>query len=386
VAESTPCASNWFLISAFGALSAALTPNAASAAVSEIWKHATVMAAIRDATGGRAAALTPSTVAVLAQGASRAMNLHRLLKWAAALLLIGLAAGGAGMGMWARSAQSETERPASADHDDNRYRVTMAGGATFEVVALRRFPMGWWRPDGSPLNEAPADPSGDAYSVTGGEVLQAVVVRVKNLPDDATLKWVPTYDQGCYNYLGGDESGAGVTKDGRRMTDLRAYVLAVRPHRTIGSVQIQFAAGPWKTEGTNRGRFGYTGITMIKDGHQFSFGKPRPYKGGTTITVAHNLLDVNLHIRLVAIDRHCKEHQASYYADADARTSRSFVNHLGREHPANYSSGASGEVLKMLDTEFSLPYDQIQEFRVQSRPFERAEIKDIALQPRPAGK
>jgi hypothetical protein len=67
------------------------------------------------------------------------------------------------------------------------------------------------------------------------------------------------------------------------------------------------------------------------------------------------------------------------------RSVESFVNHLGKEHPANYSSGAGGEVLKMLDTEFSLPYDGIQEFRIQSRQFEGSEIKDIALQPRPAG-
>ena len=59
---------------------------------------------------------------------------------------------------------------------------------------------------------------------------------------------------------------------------------------------------------------------------------------------------------------------------------------MGREHPANYSSGAGGETFSMLDTEFSLPYDQIREFRIQSRRFERAEIKGIALQPRPAGK
>jgi hypothetical protein len=40
----------------------------------------------------------------------------------------------------------------------------------------------------------------------------------------------------------------------------------------------------------------------------------------------------------------------------------------------------------MLDIEFSLPPDQIQECRVQSRPFERAEIKDIALHPQLADK
>ena len=67
-------------------------------------------AAVRFAAGGIAAALIPSTVAVLAKGVSRAMSLHRLTKWAAALLFIGVAAGGAGMGMRARSAPPEPEQ------------------------------------------------------------------------------------------------------------------------------------------------------------------------------------------------------------------------------------------------------------------------------------
>jgi hypothetical protein len=128
---------------------------------------------------------------------------------------------------------------------------------------------------------------------------------------------------------------------------------------------------------------------VIKDGHKFYFGKARPYwynNGGTTIAVAHNLVDANLHLRLVAVDRQGKEHQPRHYEDADAHTSHSFVNPFGTEHPADYSSEATGEIFSMLDTEFSLPFDQIQEFRVQSRPFERAEINDIALQPRPAAK
>ena len=148
------------------------------------------------------------------------MNLHCLTKWATGLLLIGVAAGGTGMSMLARSAPRDAEQRTEAVADDNRYRITMAGGATFEVVAVSNHygsPKTWWGPDGIPLNEAPVDPS-------------------------------------------------------------------------------------------------------------------------------------------------------------------------QKEHPANYSSGSRREVLSMLDAEFAIPPDQIREFRVQSRPFDRAEIKDIALKPRPAGK
>ncbi len=91
------------------ATAANLTSEAASAAVPESWKLATVTAAVRFAAGGTAAALIPSTVAFLAKGASRAMGLHRLTKHVAGVLLIGVAAGGAGMGMLARSSPQKPE-------------------------------------------------------------------------------------------------------------------------------------------------------------------------------------------------------------------------------------------------------------------------------------
>jgi hypothetical protein len=317
------------------------------------------------------------------------MNLHNLMKWAAALLLIGVAAGGAEMGMWAPSAQPGPERPACADSAANRYRATMAGGATFEVVALSsHYPSGpktWWRPDGTPLDEVPADRSQRVPFGKTGEELVDILVRLKGIPENATLKWVPTYDAECIHYSGGVTSGS-VTKDGRQMPEMRAYIASFRRGRTNCAVRIQFAAGPWKTEVSDSGRSRYGGVTVVRDGRKIHFGLARPYRGGTTIAVAHNLVDINLHTRLVAVDLEGEEHPANYYADADAKTAHSYVNHFGREHPANYSSEAGGEILSMLDTEFTLPPDRLKEFLVQSRPFKRAEIKDIALQSRPADK
>ncbi len=140
---------------------AALTPDPASAAVSEAWKQATVTAAVRYAAGGTAAASIPSTVALLlAEGATRAMNLHRLMKWAAALLLVGLVAGGAGIGMLARSAPPEAERPTEAVADDNRFLASFKNGPTIEVVGVSTVPTGpntWWKPDGSPLAVSPVN-------------------------------------------------------------------------------------------------------------------------------------------------------------------------------------------------------------------------------------
>jgi RNA polymerase sigma factor (sigma-70 family) len=333
---------------AIAALTAALTPDAARAAVSESWKHATVTAAVRYAAGGTAAALIPSTVAILAEGASRAMNLHRLMKWAAALLLIGVAAGGAGVAMLARSAPPEPERRATTEPDENRYRVTMAGGATFEVVALSSHyssPKTWWRPDGTPLDESPADPSQRIPFGKEGEELLDILVRVKGLPENSTFKWAPTYDEVCTRYSG------SVSKGGQEMPELRAYIASFRQGRTNCAVEIKLAAGPWKTESSH---------SMYVHGHRFRYGKIRAYGGGTALAIAHDLVGIDA--RLVAVDRQRKE------------------------HPATYSSGAGDETLGLLDAEFPLPPDQIVDYRFQTRPFELAEIKGIALQPRRAGK
>ena len=43
-------------------------------------------------------------------------------------------------------------------------------------------------------------------------------------------------------------------------------------------------------------------------------------------------------------------------------------------------------MIDLIDAEFDLPPDRIKEFQVQFRPFEEAEIKGIALKPRPDGK
>jgi RNA polymerase sigma factor (sigma-70 family) len=342
------------------ALTATLTPDAASAAVSESWKHATVIAAVRYAASGTAAAMIPSTVVVLARGAIRAMNLHRLTKWSAALLLIGVAVGGAGMEMLARSASPQPEGGPTAEPEQNRCRVKMGGGVTFEVVAISSFPSGrktWWRPDGTPLDDPPADPLPYPYHVPSGEELRTVLVQINDLPKDAYLRWLPTFD--------GGSSGHSPTRGGKKVPGLEAYIVSLRRDRATCEVKVRLAAGPWKTEVSNDGAGG-TG--MFVNGHKFAFGKARAYEAHgrrmTVFAVAHNFFDQDR--RLVAIDR----------------------NGIG--HPAvSYSAGSDGDkkwVIDIIDAEFPLPPDQIKDYQVQFRPFELAEIKDIALNPMAIGK
>ena len=340
-------------------LAAALAPDAAAAAVSESWKHATVQAAVRYAAGGASAARVPATVAALAEGASRAMILPRLMKWATALVLIGIVAGGAGMAMWERPAPPENARRTIAVADDNRYRASFPNGATVEVVGVSTVPTGpgtWWKPDGSPMAEAPVDAIERKTSAHEGEVARVILVRVSGVQRDDLFRWLPTHSA---SYWGGHPS-----KKGRNAPELEYYEATFRRERADCEVRARLATGPWTTEVSNDGRGG-TG--QFVNGHKFSFGKARPYaahgRSMTVFAVAHNFFGQDR--RLVAIDRN------------------------GRMHAGVPSSGSDGDprwVVDLIDAEFPLPPDQIQEYQVQFRPFEQAEIKEIALNPRSAGK
>ena len=345
---------------AIAALTAALTPDAASAAVSETWKQTTVTAAVRYAAGGTAAVLVPTAVAVLAEGASRAMNVHRLIKWSAMALLIGVAAGGAGIGMMARSSPPEPEQPAKAVADDSRYRTSFKNGATIEVVGISTVPTGpntWWKPDGSPLAEAPVDRIERHISAQASGDPRVILLRTSGVQRDDLFRWLPTPTT---SYWGGRPR-----KGGKNAPELDYYEATVPDLRSGCGIRARLADGPWKTEVSNDGR---GGVGMFVNGHKYAFGKARPYtaygRSMTVFAVAHNFFGQDRRIVAVARD--------------------------GESFPAmHYSAGSDGDpkwVIDIIDGEFPLPPDQIKEFQVQFRPIEIIEIKGIALQPPPGRK
>ena len=251
----------------------------------------------------------------------------------------------------------------AADADQNRIPGDDGGGsATVEVVAVSSFPAGpksWWRPDGTPLDEPPADAS--PYPLPQGawkKSCRTILVKISDLPRDAYLRWQPTSRQ----------RGSRATvpdKGGQKVPGLEAHVTSIRRDRATCAVKLRLASGPWKTEVTNDGR---GGRGTFVNGHKFSFGKARPFTAHglqmTVFAVAHNFFEQDR--RIVAVD------------------------HAGKAHPAvRYSAGSDGDkkwVIDIIDAEFDLPPDQIKEYQVQFRPFELAEIKDIALNPRSTGK
>ena len=167
-----------------GIVAAAMRLDASwtSTALSETWKQTTVTAAVRYAAGETAAALVSGSVAALIEGATRAMILQRLLRRTAAVFLIGAVACGAGMGLLARTEPPppEAEPGTAAVADDNPYRATFQGGATVEVIGVSTVPTGpntWWKPDGSPLAEAPVDTIESKFAANKRDAARVILVR-----------------------------------------------------------------------------------------------------------------------------------------------------------------------------------------------------------------
>jgi hypothetical protein len=182
-----------------------------------------------------------------------------------------------------------------------------------------------------------------------------ILVRASGVKEDDMFRWHPTRTASFW--------GGSPTKEGKPARGLGYYEATFDPVPANCALNVRVASGAWTTEASDEGR---GGIGAFVNGHKFSFGRARSYSEGgrpmTVFAVAHNFLGRDR--RLVAVDRQGKIHVGS---------------------PSMGSDGDPRWVLDLIDAEFDLPRDQIQEFRVQFRPYEETEITGIALEPRSGG-
>jgi len=318
----------------------------------------TLVQSIVRASASGAAAVFPAAVTELTERTLRMMMWERL-RLAAAGIVIAIGIGVTATAVAERPEQGRRENPeriaahsqaaaapAGPSAPDPRWMRTLSSGATIEVLGVSPHPSGpntWWRPDGTPLAVAPCDPFRGNIGAGGDVVLRAVVVRVTHLPPGAQDKW------SVKEANGGSEGAA--ESAGKPIGGLSESVSVFPRKLKICTVRFEVASAAWTTVQT----WGKSSGALGSATGSYIFGEPIATKTGTTLSVTHNLQDVAL--RLVAVDQ------------------------SGKEHPAEFRSGAGVKEFVQITVEFRLTPDQIQEFRVQTRPFEVVEIPGIALGP-----
>ncbi len=139
----------------------------------------------------------------------------------------------------------------------------------------------------------------------------------------------------------------------------RVVTASFAPSRKKTDLQIGIASGPWKTAATEIRSFGTVEAfeeigTTLAGNQSFILGQPVQAAKEVTLTVSDDSVD---DIRVVAVD---------------TQGNTLFPVTVGSQSISN---------LDQIMVHFSQPLSQIKEFRVETRPFQWIEFKDVALQP-----
>ncbi|MHC4517001.1 MAG: M56 family metallopeptidase, partial [Planctomycetota bacterium] len=290
----------------------------------------------------------------------------------------------------ARTFATDPRAPESTDRDEPRqsqFIAELPNGVTVELLGACEHPSAgkqWWRPDGSPLKDAPYDRPG--VWVTPGEPNRApfeLALRVRDLPEN----W-----EASVQSPGNSFSGAANPpyKAGKRLHDLRWLMIQVDPNQTTCTIRCDVVE-PWQTIARTTPEIDVT-QRPAEDGVTFSEIR-EAFGGGVSVTVAGPLGDRGDSFlyatrelkRIVAItkDGQIKESPFGgllFHGEEPKRIGVTTKDgRLEDTLPAARPSDAG--VRKATAYFFQLPLADIKEFQFQTRPLTWVEFKNVPLRP-----
>jgi beta-lactamase regulating signal transducer with metallopeptidase domain len=215
-------------------------------------------------------------------------------------------------------------------------------GVEVELLGISVHPLehdSWWRPDGSPLAEPPCDPQKVSVRSSPHHVLRQLAVQFHHRPAEPMGTGV-LFDPPCGFY-------AGYSPDRVHKTGLAVMTVGLPDQPTV-TVRVRVAAGPWETVcETARGA-----CTVGR----FAFSPVYENNGRVVITVTHNIVDPQSRVVAVGVD--------------------------GREHRTDSWTINRADGFVQLTEEFSgLSPADIKAFRVQTRPYQQVEFRNVSIQP-----
>jgi hypothetical protein len=256
--------------------------------------------------------------------------------------------------------QAAGERALSAaavvDENDEPYTAKFSNGVKVQFVGLSENPSKgkvWWAPDGTRLDEAPYD---RVPAIVGQQLAREICWRWSSLPDnpDVETRW---HTQPPYNGAGG---GRAFGTNGKEIEGLTAWAIGFADSRKTCTVRfsVSIHATPWLTAFANEGgNLSAMARTVGDDKQAAIFAEPRAEKGGTSVTITHQI--PGQAVRLLAVDRD---------GLTDVAT----------------STGTGALEFRQLTYHFAnLTPERIQryELQAQKREFESIEFRNVSLHP-----
>ncbi|MGA2232181.1 MAG: M56 family metallopeptidase [Tepidisphaeraceae bacterium] len=236
---------------------------------------------------------------------------------------------------------------------DDPWKATLPDGVKVELVGLSENPSKgkpWWKPDGTALADRPFDgPIGEAPP-NSQWIERRIVVRLSDSPTkEVGTLW--QFDPAP----GASASWDGVTWSGLPSDGLCAAMFTA-PIEQLGiTIRFAVAAGQWRNVAENN-RPSDIATDALADG-DVAFAPAIQGDNQVAVTVTTAAL-MGEQLRLVAVDRAGAEHVA------DGGSGSSYNG----DHFSQINSGFEGMKLK-----------DIASIRVEARPYEWVEFKDIAL-------
>ncbi|MGE5295850.1 MAG: hypothetical protein ACM3VT_13570, partial [Solirubrobacterales bacterium] len=235
------------------------------------------------------------------------------------------------------------------------FKVALSCGGTIELIGARRAGTDqWWRPDGTPLAEAPYDSSEGTDRTDGYEI----ALRYENLPEGSS---------GGIDMEGGDWGGtipmwyAELQKAGEPVKGI-SYVVASPPQDTEAtSVRVHLASGEWKVDSTYpRSAAGWNARSSGSPAvGTVIYSSPYERENKTYVTATYSAIERDkCDVRLTALDAHNVEHLSDY--PGGLWTSAGFAQ---------------------ITPDFNLPLDDVAAFYLQTRSYTRIEFRNVALRP-----
>jgi beta-lactamase regulating signal transducer with metallopeptidase domain len=256
---------------------------------------------------------------------------------------------------------------ASENASDQEFKVTLPCGATIELVGIRRAETTqWWRPDGTPLSEAPYDTCSGSI---GSQNLYEYAVRYTNLPEGVT-GGVRVDPAGCG--AGGSIPDGMCEKAGRPVEDIAGPVYEQDSDTKKVNVKIYLSTGDWVTDKTNviprRDKWGWYSDGDLNQTLNaiVNYASPYEYEGRVYTDIFCALNDPReqkYDLRLIAVDSNSIEHPP--------------VDRGG----GWYASLKNKYALVRSRQEFNVPLASIASFNLQVRSRTWIEFKNASLRP-----